>query len=71
MYFIVTTAKASRLDRALTEKSFERITERTIKKGDKCLVFSNGTIGQGARSYNYSKDEAIKMLESLIIELKK
>jgi hypothetical protein len=75
MYLIVETAKNSRIDKAFKEAhEWELIgqkTPRTIKPGEKCLVMHNGTIGQGARSCNYSKNEAIKLLKSLISELEK
>lgn len=72
MFFYVTEAKGARqckLSQDIADFT-SKPKAKTIKKGDKCLVFSNGTLGQGARSYNYSKDKAIKMLERLIEELK-
>jgi hypothetical protein len=75
MYFKVETAKGARQCK-LSEYSIMNsdvpwitIKPKVIKKGEKCLVFTNGTIGQGARSYNYSKDKAIALLKRLINEL--
>jgi hypothetical protein len=69
MFFYVTTAKGKRIDRAKQAREFLPYKERTINKGDKVLVFSNGTHGKGSRSYNYSKEEALKMLKDLIKKL--
>lgn len=73
MYFFVDTAKGTRINHASRSNEFivEDIKKhKTIKKGDKCLVFCNGTIGEGRLSYNYKKEDAIKMLTKLIKELK-
>lgn len=74
MYFYVTTAKRARINHYARQRDWyvgepDNSKYRTIKKGDKCLVFSNGTIGQGAIRYNYAKKDAIKMLKELIKEL--
>jgi hypothetical protein len=69
MNFYVDTAKRKRIDHAINQKLFIKSNIRTIQKGEKCLVFSNGTIGKGAISYNYSRLEAIKLLNKLLIEL--
>jgi hypothetical protein len=73
MYFYVETAKGKRINEALRKQhSFtEGIDFKTIKKGEKCLVFSNGTIGAGARSFNYKKRDAVGMLKKLITELER
>ena len=72
MYFYIDIAKGKRIDHAERQNSFmEPVNKfKTILKGDKCLVFSNGTIGPGALSFNYKKEAAIKLLEKLITELK-
>jgi len=71
MYFYVTTAKGKRTCKAEKDKHFMPETKipKTINKGDKCLVFCNGTIGQGRQAYNYSKKEAIKMLNKLLDDI--
>lgn len=69
MFFYVDTAKGKRIDKAKQDREFLPYKKRTINKGDKVLVFSNGTHGKGARSYSYSKGEAIKMLKKLIKKL--
>lgn len=71
MHFYIDTAKGPRINHA---KAFEefipgKARHKTIKKGDKCLVFCNGTIGTGRLAYNYAEKEAIKMLKTLISEL--
>jgi hypothetical protein len=77
MYFYVETAKGKRINEALRKQHFimegntEGIDFKTIKKGEKCLVFSNGTIGAGARSFNYKKRDAVGMLKKLITELER
>jgi len=71
MYFFIDTAKGTRINHYTRSKEFmpDKNKHKTIKKGDKCLVFCNGTIGQGRLSYNYAKNDAIKMLQSLILDL--
>ena len=69
MYFYITVAKGKRICQARRNKMFIQDRKRTINKGEKCLVFSNGTIGLGARSYNYSQAEAVKMLRELLTAL--
>lgn len=73
MYFYTTTAKGTRLNHGAYNKQFmaDKKDYRTIKKGDKVLVLSNGTIGPGARSENYGKVEALDMLRGLILEIEK
>ena len=73
MYFYVDIAKRKRINQALREKMFcdyDIKDCKNILKGNKCLVFSNGIIGKGAKTYNYKAEDAIKMLEKLIKELK-
>ena len=71
MYFYTTTAKGTRLNHGAYNKQFmaNKKDFKTITKGDKVLVFSNGTTGPGARSENYGKVEALEMLQELIKEL--
>lgn len=75
MYFYVTTAKGKRINHFAKFNDFDpeatNAKYKTINKGDTCLVFCNGTIGQGRISYNYAKKDAIEMLEGLIKELRK
>jgi len=73
MYFYITTAKGTRINHGEYNKQFmaDKKDFKTIKKGDKCLVFCNGTIGQGRVAYNYSKDTALEMLSELMLELTK
>lgn len=73
MTFYVDTAKGKRINQAIRDSLFiipNDLDLKTIKKGEKCLVFSNNTIGQGRRTFNYKKQDAIKMLNKLIKELK-
>lgn len=74
MHFYVDTAKAKRLNHYAIRQEFipneDKSVYKTILKGEKCLVFTNGTIGPGALKYNYKKSDAIKMLQKLIDELK-
>lgn len=71
MYFYVESAKGPRIDHAKRSDTFMPPVpfKRTIKRGERCLVFSNGTIGPGCITYNYSKPLAISMLRGLIAEL--
>jgi glutamate 5-kinase len=69
MYFYIEKTKGKRIDEGKRRNEFIPTNERTIKRGEKVLVFSNGTIGKGARSLNYSKKEAVKILKALIREL--
>lgn len=75
MYFFVDTAKRSRINHYEMDNDWyigtpDKRKYKTIKAGEKCLVFCNGTIGQGRLAYNYKKEDAIKMLKGLIKELK-
>lgn len=72
MYFYIDTAKGARLNHYAIQQEFipkDKSHYKTIKKGEKCLVFSNGTIGQGAIKYNYKKRDAIRVLKRLLKEL--
>ena len=73
MYMYVTTARAARINRPDKEDIFNagKKIPRTIKKGERCLVFSNGTIGTGCITYNYKKDYAVNMLRELINDLER
>lgn len=71
MYFYVDTAKRKRLCWFDKMNNFIGEVSRNINKGEKCLVFCNGTIGKGRIAYNFKKDEAIRMLQGLIMELEK
>jgi hypothetical protein len=72
MYFYIDTAKGTRINHGEYQTHFiaDKKDFKNIKKGDKCLVFTNGTIGQGRISYNYGKKQAIATLERLLKELK-
>ena len=74
MYFYVDTAKGKRINHYARDNSWcigkpDNKKFKTINKGDKCLVFCNGTIGPGRISYNYAKCDAIKVLQNLINKL--
>ena len=72
MFFYVDTAKRKRINHAKRSIDFEELPlneYKTILPGEKCLVFCNGTIGQGRIAYNYKKEDAIKMLKGLIKKL--
>ena len=71
MYFHVETTKGKRLNHYSYQRDFmpKKKDHKTISKGEKCLVFCNGTIGRGRIAYNYKKDDAIKLLNKLIDEL--
>lgn len=73
MYLYVDTAKRKRINHPARESDFmpkDKSFYQTILPGQKCLVFCNGTIGKGRLAYNYSKEDAIEMLNELITELK-
>jgi hypothetical protein len=70
MYIYVTTAKGTRTCKKDKDSVFMENPQRRIKKGEKCLVISNGAFGQLAQYDNYKKEIAIQMLENLIKELR-
>ncbi|MFZ8933223.1 MAG: hypothetical protein ACO2ZP_04925 [Bacteriovoracaceae bacterium] len=73
MYFYIDKAKRKRVNHYEKQRDFDpEATNKkyqTIEAGEKCLVFCNGTIGRGRISYNYKKEDAIKMLKELINKL--
>lgn len=74
MYFYIDTAKRKRINHYAKSQDFiqqDNEFYKTILSGEKCLVLTNGTIGKGNRTYNYSKQDAIKILKELIEELEK
>lgn len=72
MHFYIDTAKRPRLNHYAIQQEFmveDKNKFKTIKAGEKCLVFTNGTIGSGRISYNYKKKDAIEVLNNLIASL--
>lgn len=68
MYIVLKTAKRATINHHDVDGAGK--ASRTIVPGEVFLQIHNGTIGQGARATNIGNEQAIKMLENMLAQLK-